>query len=173
MKKKIGVIGSSSSNEKAKKKAKTIGQEIARKNCHLLTGGCTGVPYAAIKGAKEKGGSTIGISPATSEKEHVEKYSYPLENHDLIIYTGFGLKGRNVILVRSCDAVIAVSGSFGTLNELTTAYAEKKTIGLLKGIPGVSEEFDNLADKLGRPRSGVISDENPQKLVEKVIDLLE
>ncbi len=169
MKKKVGVIGSSEVEKEGLKKAKTIGAEIAKNKCNLLTGGCTGIPYAAVKGAKEGEGTTIGISPASNEKEHIEKYGYPVENHDLIIYTGFGLKGRNVILIRSCDAVIAVSGGFGTLNELTIAHAEGKIIGLLKNVPGISAEFERLTKKINESKEKIISSENPKELAKKVI----
>lgn len=165
----IGVIGSSQEGTEGKKKAKQIGREIAKSGCHLLTGGCTGLPYAAVKGAKEKGGVTVGISPADSREEHKEKYRYPVEDHDLLIFTGAGFKGRNVILVRSCDAVIATSGSMGTLNELTIAHDEKKIIGLLKGVPGAAEEFGQISEKLGRPGRKIVSSENPSELVGKVL----
>lgn len=169
----IGVIGSSARNAEGKQKAERVGREIARKHCRLLTGGCTGLPYAAVKGAKEEGGATAGVSPASDRREHVEEYVYPVEAHDFLIYTGFGYKGRNVILVRSSDAVIATGGRMGTLNELTIAYGEGKVIGLLKGTSGAAEEFDRLAEEFGRPGREVVSDEDPERLVEEVVRRLE
>lgn len=168
----IGVIGSSTRDAEAMEKAELVGRKIARMDCRLLTGGCTGLPYAAVKGAKKEGGSTAGVSPASYREEHVEEYGYPVEDHDLLIYTGFGYKGRNVVLVRSSDAVIATGGRMGTLNELTIAYGQKKVIGLLKGTSGAADEFSRLADKFGRPRREVISNENPEKLVEEVVGRL-
>ncbi len=138
-----------------------------------MTGGCTGLPYKAIEGAKEENGHTVGVSPAENEKEHLKKYQYPVEKHDVLIYTGFGFKGRNVILVRSSDAVIATAGSMGTLNELTNAYGQKKVIGLLKGAPGAAGQFEKLANKIGRPGREIVSDRDPEKLVKKVLEKLE
>ena len=172
MNRQIGVIGSYEEDAEGEEKAFVIGKEIAKSGCNLLTGGCTGLPYAAIKGAKEEGGCTIGISPALDEKEHLEGYHYPVDGHDVLIYTGFGYKGRNVILIRSCDAVIATSGRMGTLNELTIAYGLRKVIGLLKGVPGASGEFERLAKSIGRPDRTIVSDEDPRKLVQKVIEAI-
>ncbi len=173
MKYQIGVIGSSARDSEGREKARKIGKNIASSDCGLLTGGCTGLPYAAVQGAKEESGFTLGVSPAGSREEHVEKYGYPVEDHDLLIYTGMGYKGRNVILVRSCDAVIATSGRLGTFNELTIAHGEKRVIGLLKGLGGASEEFGKISEKIGRPGREIVSDENPEKLVSKVLEKLE
>lgn len=169
MKHQIGLIGSSEEREEGKKEAKKIGREIAKAGCTLFTGGCTGLPHSAVKGAKEENGRTIGISPASNEKEHLEKYQYPLEEYDAMVYTGFGYKGRNVILVRSCEGVISTGGKLGTLNELTIAHSEERVIGLLTGVSGAANEFGELAEKLGRPGRKVIPHENPEKLVEKVL----
>lgn len=169
MKHKIGVIGSSEEGAEGGEEAREIGRKIARGGCYLFTGACTGLPHSAAKGAKEENGITVGISPAQNEEEHLEKYKYPTEEYDIIIYTGFGYKGRNVILVRSCDAVIATGGRLGTLNELTIAYGERKPIGLLTGISGASGEFKDLAGKLGRTGRKILTSEDPEDLVQKVL----
>lgn len=173
MKRKIGVIGSSEEKEEGMEKAREIGREIARAGCQLLTGACTGLPNRAAKGAKEAGGTTVGISPAQSEDEHRSEYHYPTEAHDILIYTGFGYKGRNVVLVRSCDGVIATGGRLGTLNELTVAHSDKKVVGLLTRISGASDEFKNISEKLGRPGRKIVESENPSELVGKVLEELE
>lgn len=165
----IGVIGSSNRDAGGMKRAERIGRKIVQMNCRLLTGGCTGLPYAAVRGAKNEGGLTLGVSPASDRREHVEEYGYPVEDHDLMIYTGFGYKGRNVALVRSSDAVIATGGRMGTLNELTIAYDAQKVIGLLEGSSGAADEFSRLAEKFGRPGRGVVSNKEPEKLVEEVV----
>ena len=87
--------------------------------CVTVTGATTGAPFWAAKGAKEAGGIVIGISPASTKREHVKTYGLPVEYHDLIIYTGFGYAGRNLLFTRSADAVITVAGRIGTLNEFT------------------------------------------------------
>ncbi|KXB04722.1 hypothetical protein AKJ50_02065 [candidate division MSBL1 archaeon SCGC-AAA382A13] len=60
----------------------------------------------------------------------------------------------------------------GTLNELTIPYGEKKVIGLLKGVTGSSNEFENLANKIGRPGRIIVLSEKPEELVEKVLQKL-
>ena len=78
------------------------------------------------------------------ESEHVERYQLPTDACDLIVYTGFGLKGRNVVLVRSCEIVIFIAGAMGSLNEFTIAHDEGKIIGCLTGTGGVADEADYL-----------------------------
>lgn len=126
----------------------------------------------ATIGAKEVGGTTVGISPAINFKEHVEDYKYPSDIFDSIIFTGSGYKGRNVTLVRSCDAVISVQGMMGTLNELTIAYDEKKIVGLLLGTGGASDIFLDVLKKMGKSNENVLSSEDPCLLVQKIIDTL-
>lgn len=169
----IGVIGSSAEGAKGREKAEFVGRKIANMGCRLLTGGCTGLPYSAVKGAKKEGGSTAGISPASNRREHEKEYGYPVKHHDFMIYSGFGYKGRNVLLVRSCDAVIATGGRMGTLNELTVAYGQGKVIGLLEGTSGAADEFTRLSERIGRPGRVIISNENPEQLVEEVVRRLE
>src|SRR4051812_40489169 len=119
MKIRVGVMGSANDtlpegvSDVLRLKAERLGREIAARDCVLLTGATTGLTYIAGKSAREKGAFHIGISPASSEREHSERYQLPLDSTDAIIYTGFGLKGRNVVLVRSCDIVLFISGSLG------------------------------------------------------------
>jgi len=124
-------------------------------------------------GAKESGGKTVGVSPAINFKEHVEDYKYPSDVFDSLVFTGSGYKGRNVTLVRSCDAVISVQGMIGTLNELTIAYDEKKIIGLLLGTGGASDLFLEVLRKMGKSNENVFSSDDPNILVEKIIEALE
>jgi len=115
----IGVLGSAVPNlaEPVLGKVRELGREIAANDCALLVGVSEGVPQEAVRGAKEAGGFTIGFSPASSLSDHVQNYGLPADNLDLIVFTGFGFKGRNVILVRTCDAVVIVSGRIvGTLH---------------------------------------------------------
>jgi len=112
--------------------AKELGKEIVRQGGVLVTGATSGVPYWSAIGAKEEGGISIGLSPASSERAHVNKYKLPTDYFDLIIYTGFEYSGRNLLLTRSADAVIIVCGRMGTLNEFTIAFEDDKIIGVLK-----------------------------------------
>src|SRR5215510_3922629 len=121
----IGVMGSAASasgrlegGNTLVDKAERLAQAIAAKDVVLLTGATTGIVYVVGKTAHDAGCFHIGISPGSNEREHVELYKLPLDACDSLIYTGFGLKGRNVVLVRSCDVVLFVAGAMGSLNEL-------------------------------------------------------
>src|SRR3989338_6691999 len=100
--------------------AKETGREIVRQGGVLVTGATTGLPYWAAIGAKEEGGISIGLSPASTEREHVEHYKLPVDYMDMIVYTGFGYPGRNLMLTRASDAVIIGCGRVGTLDRKST-----------------------------------------------------
>jgi uncharacterized protein (TIGR00725 family) len=112
--------------------AQRLGEAIADHGCVLVTGATTGFPDIVSRSARGRGCLTIGISPASSKEEHTSTYSLPDDAVDVIVYTGFGLKGRNVINVRSSEVVIISGGGIGTLNEFTIAYDEGKVIGVLR-----------------------------------------
>jgi uncharacterized protein (TIGR00725 family) len=83
-----------------------------------------------------------------------------------LIYTGFGLKGRNVVLVRSCDIVLFVAGAMGSLNEFTIAHDEGKIIGCLKGTGGVADESEYLLQRFGKKTNArVFLSDDPEKLI--------
>ncbi len=174
MKWKIGVMGSSLDEPNAAEKAKIIGKAIAKNNCILITGGSDGVPYEAVNAAKENNGFTVGISPAMNLEEHKKKYKYPAENFDVLIFTGFERKGRNIINIRSCDAVIFISGGTGTLNEFTISYDEGKICGVLEDSGGVSDIIREVEEIVrGRKKSGkIVYNSDPEKLVKTVIERL-
>jgi uncharacterized protein (TIGR00725 family) len=109
----IGVLGASSCGPEIEQAAYEVGKEIARQGAILLCGGLGGVMEAAARGAKDAGGLTVGILPGASASE-ANPYI------DLRIVTDMG-HARNVVLVRSADAVIAVSGGYGTLSEIAIA----------------------------------------------------
>jgi len=172
---KIGVIGSGSGAEQEiEKKSKKIGEEIARTGCILLTGSGPGLPYEAVKGTKEAGGFTIGISPASDLREHVERYKFPTESFDVLIFTGFGLKGRNVPFIRTCDGVVAISGRIGTLNEFTIAYDEGKVISLLEGTGGLCDDasIKNFVKATGKKGGKVISNSDPKLLIKELLEYI-
>jgi uncharacterized protein (TIGR00725 family) len=168
MKTKIGVMGSAEDVPNAFEKAETLGRAIAAREAILLTGATTGLVYATGKAARAAGATHIGISPAHNAGEHVERYELPLDACDAIIYTGFGLKGRNVVLVRSCDVVIFIAGSIGSLNEFTIAYDEGKVIGCLTGTGGVADEVERLVRIFPKQtKSKIVYDEDPVRLIEE------
>lgn len=154
-------------------KAKELGRELVAHGAILITGATTGFPYWAAHGAKEADGISIGISPASTEKEHVEKFELPLDYMDMIIYTGFGYPGRNLMLTRASDAVIIGCGRMGTLNEFTIAFEDKKPIGVLLGVGGTTEWIDEIIrDSHRGADTSVVYDADPKALVEKVIELI-
>lgn len=170
MKIKIGVMGSADELPDTVEKAEALGRAIAARDAILLTGATTGLVYVTGKAARDAGATHVGISPAHNAQEHVERYVLPLDACDAIIYTGFGLKGRNVVLVRSCDIVIFIAGSIGSLNEFTIAYDEGKIVGCLTGTGGVADEIERLARIFPkRTKSRIIHDDYPARLIEKCL----
>lgn len=159
-------------NEKAEELARQVGEEIARQNCILLTGATTGLPHYATIGAKRENGISIGFSPAVSKKEHDAKYHLPDNFMDLVIYTGFGYSGRNLMLIRSSDAVIFICGRIGTLNEFTTAFEEDKVIGILNESGGMADELKDIIDIAKRGPGDVFYDSDPTSLVKKIAEHL-
>ena len=156
----------------ALEKAKELGREIARHGAILVTGATTGFPLWVAMGAKEADGISIGFSPAASEREHVEVYKLPLDYLDLIIYTGFGYPGRDLLLTRCVDAVICGCGRIGTVHEFTIASEESKPIGIFEGPWEMGGELEDIIAKSHRPFDKVAIGSDPKKLVEDIIALI-
>lgn len=154
-------------------KTKELGAQIVKQGGVLVTGATIGVPFWAAMGAKDANGFSIGLSPAGSELEHVKKYHLPIEDFDIIIYTGFGYSGRNLLLTRSADAVIIVCGRIGTLNEFTIAFEDNKPIGILTGTGGIADDIEAIITKAHRGPGKIVYESDPKILVEKLVDLIE
>src|SRR3989338_541312 len=152
----------------ALEKAKELGRQIVEHNSVLVSGATTGFPLWAAIGAKEANGFSIGLSPAISEREHVEAYKLPLDYMDIVIYTGSGYSGRNLLLTRSSDAVIVGCGRMGTLNEFTIAFEDDKPIGVLIGAGGTADIIKEIVEKSHRGPGKIVYDGDPKQLVEKV-----
>ncbi|UCC95369.1 MAG: TIGR00725 family protein [Candidatus Omnitrophota bacterium] len=116
----VAVIGGYNCSKKAYKSAQRLGVLIAQERWILICGGGSGVMEAACKGAKEKGGLTVGILPSFDEKE-ANLYL------DVKIPTGLGC-ARNILVVRAADAIVAVNGKYGTLSEIAFALNEGKRV---------------------------------------------
>ncbi|TSC78204.1 MAG: hypothetical protein G01um101429_892 [Parcubacteria group bacterium Gr01-1014_29] len=156
----------------ALEKTKELGKQAALHNGVLVTGATTGAPYWGAIGAKSAGGFVIGVSPAASEIEHVKKYKLPIDYHDIIIYTGFGYSGRNLLLTRSSDAILITCGRMGTLNEFTIAFEDNKVIGILTETGGMADEIKEILEKAHRGKGKVVFDPDPKTLIEKVIEMV-
>jgi len=169
---KVGVMGSANARltEQERKRvgdlALQLGAAIAARDCILVTGATTGLPEMISRAARRCGALTVGISPAMAKKEHVERYGLPDDAVDLIIYTGFGLKGRNVINVRASDIVIIFGGEMGSLNEFTIAYDEGKIIGVLEGSGGIADHIREIVEFTGKDSSMLILDSDPSRLID-------
>lgn len=109
----IGIIGGREAGSSIRNLAFETGSLIAREGWTLVCGGRGGIMEEACRGARQEGGITLGILPGTSRQE-----GNPWLTHSIV--TGLG-EARNSVVVRSCNALIAVSGSFGTLSEIAFA----------------------------------------------------
>jgi uncharacterized protein (TIGR00725 family) len=151
-----------------------LGEAIASRSVFLLTGATTGLIYIVGDAARKAGAVHIGVSPASSFREHIDHYQLPADACDALIYTGFGLKGRNVVLVRSCDIAIFVRGGMGSLNELTIAHDEGKVIGCLTGTGGVADHSNYLIQTFaGKSKAQVFSNSNPEQLLDECLAALQ
>jgi uncharacterized protein (TIGR00725 family) len=172
MKLTIGVMGSSGGDLSAEVRRNVfrLGEAIAERDAILITGGCPGLPYEAVRGAKAKGGLVVGISPGLSVEEHQGKYNSPVDGFDLLIYTGSGLMGREITNIRSCDIVVIAGGRTGTLGELAIAYDEGRLVGILTGTGGITEIVKEIIRVSGKDTGAcLLYDDDPEKLVERLI----
>lgn len=151
--------------------ARALGRAIAAAGCTLITGACPGLPQEAVMGAASRGGLVIGISPALSEREHVERYASPVEGFAALVYTGSGLMGREVVNIHSSDIVVVVGGHSGTLGEFAIAYDEGRLIGVLTGSGGVADLIGDLVGRLAKNTGAqVLFDPEPGSLIDRLID---
>jgi len=169
----IGVMGSAGGviTEEQLQLARRIGRRIAERGCVIVTGACPGLPHAAVLGAHEAGGASLGVSPARSREEHVGVFESPLDPYTAIVFTGSGLMGRETHNIHSSDLVVFVGGRSGTLGEFAIAYDEGKLIGVLRNSGGISNDFDYIA-KLVEKQTGamLIEDDDPERLVDTCLD---
>jgi uncharacterized protein (TIGR00725 family) len=134
----VGVIGAGECDAELARLAEDVGRRIAEAGAVLVCGGMGGVMEAACRGAKAAGGTTIGILPGP-DRADANRYV------DVAIATGIN-EARNLAIIRTADALVAVGGSYGTLSEIGFALkAGKKVVGLrtwdIKGVvPAVTAE---------------------------------
>lgn len=118
----ISVIGVEACGPEALETAETVGREIARRGATVVCGGRGGVMEAACRGARDAGGHTIGIMPGRGHGD-----SPPNAYVEFPVFTGMGF-ARNIMVVLSGDAVIAIDGSYGTLSELSYALIHETPV---------------------------------------------
>ncbi len=170
----IGVMGSAGGtySDEAYTKLVQLGRAIAEQDCILITGGCPGLPYAAVQGAKAADGMVIGISPGLSRDEHVQKYHSPTEGFDVLIYTGSGLMGREVENIHSSDIVVIAGGRSGTLGEFAIAYDEGRLIGVLTNTGGIADAIAELVPLFSEKPTGavVLYDDDSVRLIDRLVE---
>ena len=170
---KIAVAGSADDKKCLKdtiRKAQIIGKEIAKNNIVLVTGATCGIPDWAAHGCKQEGGFSIGISPAASELAHIKVYRLPTVNYDVIMYTGSGYAGRDILMTRTSNAVIIICGRIGTLHEFTVAFESRLPIGVLVGSGRIADRIQQITKWAGRyKKEKIIYEANPKLLVQKLI----
>jgi uncharacterized protein (TIGR00725 family) len=148
----IGVIGGGDISPQVAGLAEEVGREIARRGAILVCGGMGGVMEAACRGAVTEGGLTVGILPGDKREAANPYVTIP-------VVTGIGY-ARNVAVVKSSQAVIAIDGSYGTLTEI--AYA------LQSGIPVVGLGTWSISIN-GKTDDNIIMADSPEEAVEKAI----
>lgn len=167
----IGVMGSADLpfDEAVSRRARRLGRAVAERGCSLVTGACPGLPHEAVLGAKEKGGLVVGVSPALSRSEHVGRYASPVDGYDVLVYTGSGLMGREVVAIRSSDMIVIVGGHSGTLGEFAIAYDEGRLIGVLTGTGGIADAIAELVQRIDKQTGAVILfDDDPERLITRL-----
>jgi uncharacterized protein (TIGR00725 family) len=178
MKIKVGVMGSAAEIEQKQgaelgEKLAELATALAAHEAVLFTGATTGLIHQVGKAARAAGVFHVGISPASSQAEHVSRFQLPTDACDVLVYTGCGLKGRNVVLVRSCDIVLFVAGSMGSLNEFTIAHDEGKVIGCLSGTGGVADEVNYLLQHFSKKTAAqVFQNKSPKVLLADCVNSL-
>ncbi len=179
---KIGVFGSAV-NESAQVmlKAKQLGQALGSKQCVVITGACSGLPYVAAKSAHQCGAEIVGYSPVMNIEEqrqftpddditiYKEIYFIP-ENfvfkHDRLVCK----KYRNVMSTANCDAGVIIAGRWGTMNEFSNLFDMGKIIGVITETSGIANELPQLVNSISKETGAqVIFNNNPMHLIEQML----
>ncbi len=151
----VAVIGGGQCSKKEARQAEEVGRELARRGVALICGGLGGVMEAACRGASSEGGTTIGVLPGDDSQSANPYVQIP-------IVTNMGY-ARNVAVVKSAQAVIAIGGSYGTLSEISHA--------LQSGIPVIGLNTWSLS-RNGREDKSIIPAQSPIEAVDKALDLV-
>ncbi len=150
----LAVVGPAVAGPEEAAAAEAVGAEIGRAGAVLVCGGRTGAMEAACRGARREGATTVGILPG---EDRAEANPYV----EIAIPTGLG-ELRNGLVVRAADAVIAVSGEYGTLSEIALA--------LKTGRPVVGLGTWELARR-GEADGGIVVASDPGDAVRRALKL--
>jgi uncharacterized protein (TIGR00725 family) len=121
----LAVVGASAPGPEAERLAWEVGREIAARGATLVCGGGGGIMERAASGARHEGGATLGIMPGSSPAE-----TRPNPSIDIPVFTGLG-QARNLVVVLTARAVVAVGGGWGTLSEIALAVKHGRPVVLL------------------------------------------
>jgi uncharacterized protein (TIGR00725 family) len=149
-----------------------MGRCIARSGYTLLSGATTGLPYAAVLGAKEVGCLSIGFSPAQDKREQISDWHLPTDGFDLIIYEASGYFSRSVPMINSSDMVIMIGGRAGTLEEMSITLALNKPLGILLGTGGYTTVAKDIIDYSEYDTSKVMYHHDPEQLLAALENVL-
>lgn len=146
-----------------------IGFLIAREGWLLFSGGRDGIMREASRGAKDAGGITVGILPSLDINEANEYVDVP-------ITTGMGMDMRSDLMIHSVDAVVMISGKNGTLNELSTAYMNRKPAVVIEGTGGFADIVKDIMFEGkyldSRKNAEIIFARTPEEAISKLKVLL-
>ncbi len=147
-----------------------LGKYLIRYGANVLIPTLPGFHLWVAKGVKEEGSSVIAFSPAASFREHLEIYKLPIRYMDIIIYSGFGFSGNDVLLSRSADASIFVYGGVEAVHEFWLASRERKVIGILKSEFKEDDFFFHTIQNDSRfDERNVFFANNPEKMAKEII----
>ena len=151
----VAIIGGGQCSREEARLAEEVGHELAKQGAILVCGGLGGVMEAACKGVSSEGGLTIGILPGDSRRPANRYVQIP-------IVTGIGY-ARNLAVVKSAQAVIAIGGNYGTLSEISHA--------LQSGIPVIGLNTWSLS-RNNRQDNSIILAQNPADAVSKALNAI-
>ena len=155
----IAIFGAGTCDDRLRRLAYATGALLARSGARLVCGGRGGVMAAAARGARDAGGQVVGVLPGRDAAD-----SPPDDAVDVALYTGLG-QARNLIVVLSGAAAIAIGGSWGTLSEIALA--------LKHGIPVVTLESWSLRRPDGRDEPLLRTASTPEEAVALALELAE
>ena len=149
----VAVVGPSQPDSEVRALARAAGEALAGRGWVVVTGGLGGVMAAAAAGAASAGGTVVGLLPGLDR-------AAASAGHSVVIPTGLG-ELRNGLLVRACNAVIAVGGSWGTQSEIALAVTNGIPVHVVAGwaqqAPGTSayDSVDDAVQALAERLSGM------------------
>lgn len=150
----VAVVGAGTASDAEVAAAHRVGERLAEQDVTVVTGGLGGVMAAASRGSRSAGGTTIGLLPGLDRASADASV-------EIAIPTGLG-EARNILVVRSADAVVAVGGEYGTLSEIAFA--------LKVGVPVIGLDTWQL-HRCGEPDTGIEVATSPDGAADRAVEL--